>query len=74
MAIKVYDKFKLSGNAQVKKSVQREIRLLGELSNTDRGYHQGTRELKFGEGHPNIMTLYDAIDSSKQLYLICENV
>jgi len=48
VAIKVYDKFKLSANAQVKKSVQREIRLLSELSNTDRGYTKETRQLNFG--------------------------
>lgn len=34
VAIKIYDKFKLSSNAQVKKSVSREIRLLSLLSNT----------------------------------------
>ncbi len=36
VAIKIYDKFKLSANAQIKKSVQREIKLLSILSNTDR--------------------------------------
>lgn len=28
----------------------------------------------FGMGHPNVMRLYDAIDTPKQLYLIMENV
>jgi serine/threonine protein kinase len=36
VAIKIYDKFKLSSNQQVKKSVSREIRLLALLSNTAR--------------------------------------
>jgi hypothetical protein len=40
VAIKIYDKFKLSANAQVKKSVQREIRLLSILSNTDKSEDQ----------------------------------
>lgn len=69
VAIKIYDKFKLSANAQMKKSVQREIKLLSILSNTER-----TGSAEFGEGHPNIMKLYDAIDTPKQLYLILENV
>ena len=34
VAIKIYDKFKLSSNNQVKKSVSREIKLLALLSNT----------------------------------------
>jgi serine/threonine protein kinase len=34
VAIKIYDKFKLTSNAQIKKSVQREIKLLSLLSNT----------------------------------------
>jgi hypothetical protein len=28
--------------------------------------------MKFGEGHPNIIRLFDAIDSPRQLYLILE--
>jgi hypothetical protein len=36
VAIKIYDKFKLSANAQIKKSVQREIKLLSILSNTEK--------------------------------------
>ena len=60
MAIKIYDKFKLSANAQMKKSVQREIKLLSILSNTEKLTHAS-----FGQGHPNIMKLYDAIDTPK---------
>ena len=53
----------------MKKSVQREIKLLSILSNTDKPAHT-----QFAQGHPNIMKLYDAIDTPKQLYLILENV
>ena len=54
----------------MKKSVTKEIRLLSQISNTEKD----TEEMIFGQGHPNIMKLYDAIDTTKQLYLICENV
>lgn len=64
VAIKIYDKFKLSANAQMKKSVQREIKLLSILSNTERAGN-GSGSAGFGEGHPNIMKLYDAIDTPK---------
>jgi hypothetical protein len=60
VAIKIYDKFKLSGNQQIKKSVQREIKLLATLSNTI-----CTTSDKFGQGHENIMRLFDAIDTPK---------
>jgi len=36
VAIKIYDKFKLFANQQVKKSVSREIKLLSNLANTER--------------------------------------
>lgn len=52
----------------MKKSVQREIKLLATLSNTI-----DTTSSKFGKGHPSIMRLFDAIDTPKQLYLILEN-
>jgi serine/threonine protein kinase len=67
VAIKIYDKFKLTANAQIKKSVQREIKLLATLSNT-----LDINSETFGKGHPNIMRLFDAIDTPKQLYLILE--
>jgi len=44
----------------MKKSVQREIRLLSILSNTDQASAPD-----FGNGHPNIMKLFDAIDTPK---------
>ena len=74
VAIKIYDKFRLSANAQVRKSVQREIKLLGELSSTDKKYNTSDGSQSFAVGHPNIMKLYDAIDTARQLYLILENV
>jgi 5'-AMP-activated protein kinase catalytic alpha subunit len=70
VAIKIYDKYKLHANAQVKTSVSKEIKLLSSLCNSER-----TSDIRnFGKGHPNIMKLYDAIDTPKQLYLICERV
>lgn len=59
LAIKVYEKFKLHSNQMVKKSVSREIKLLSMLCNTER-----TSE-EVGFGHPNIMKLYDAFETSK---------
>jgi serine/threonine protein kinase len=70
VAIKIYDKFKIYANQQVKKSISKEIKLLSQLCNTDRA----CIDSKFGQGHPNIMKLYDAIDTPKQLYLICESI
>jgi len=61
VAIKIYDKYKLHSNMQVKKSVGREIKLLSTIAHTERT----STESKFGIGHPNIMKLYDAIDTSK---------
>lgn len=70
VAIKIYDKFKLYANQQVKKSVSREIKLLSSLCNTERT----SSESEFSHGHLNIMRLFDAIDTPKQLYLICESI
>lgn len=70
VAIKIYDKLKLHSNQQVKKSVSREIKLLSALCNTERT----SGEQVFSRGHENIMRLFDAIDTPKQLYLICENI
>jgi len=40
------------------------------LTNTERS----SASHVFGQGHKNIMKLFDAIDTPKQLYLILENV
>lgn len=50
--------------------MSREIKLLSTLCNTERTSDHSL----FGKGHDNIMKLYDAIDTPKQLYLICEHV
>jgi serine/threonine protein kinase len=79
VAIKIYDKLKLNENKEVKKSVSREILLLSALSGTARrGVSQSAVSMlssnfsennafetmgEFGRGHPNIMRLFDAIDT-----------
>lgn len=80
VAIKIYDKFKLSENREVKKSVAREISLLSALSGTSRrGGEQSAVSVAsstysavllenqgdFGRGHANIMRLFDAIDTQR---------
>lgn len=56
----------------------REIKLLSQLSGTEKieNDYEAQENLcyEFGNGHPNIMKLFDAIDTPKQLYLILENV
>ena len=46
---------------QIKRSVVREIKLLAAMTQMNDGY-----------GHPNIMRLFDAIDSHRQLNLVIE--
>ena len=59
VAIKIYDKYKLSQMSQIKKSVVREISILTIMSE--------------GSGHPCIMKLFDAINTQRQLFLVIEN-
>lgn len=69
VAIKIYDKYKLISNTAVKKCVTREIENLTRLSSIK------SNENDFSPtsyGHPSIMKLYDAIESSRQIYLIVE--
>ena len=69
VAIKIYDKYKLISNQAVKKCVTREIENLTKLSSIKRNDSDVSAS---SYGHPSIMKLYDAIESSRQIYLIVE--
>ena len=78
VAIKIYDKAKLEKNQNIKKSVQSEIKILNYLSKSvndnsntlSSSLEENNSSLR--RGHPCIMKLYDAIDTSRQLFLILE--
>ena len=76
VAVKIYDKYKLNTNAQTKKSVQREIKMLSLVTKSSFETVEGqdfiTTNEQGLEGHPSIMKLYDAIDTHRHLYLIIE--
>jgi serine/threonine protein kinase len=84
VAIKIYDKYKLNKNTQMKKGVLREIQILYLIhnqfneknftseslsSNSYDPHHKKDMQIKdstvdhFEKGHPNIMKMYDAIDT-----------
>ena len=79
VALKIYDKYKLNQNLNVKKSVSREIRVLHMLSaanptdedlgiNIDKSSSSQMNDQIIDKssripGHPSIMKLYDAIDT-----------
>ena len=77
VAIKIYDKYKLNSNAQTKKSVQREIKMLSLITKTSLETQDGQDFISINEdeieGHPSIMKLYDAIDYQRHLYLVTES-
>lgn len=75
VAIKIYNKDQLEKNQNIKRSVQSEIRILSELSrstNSDITVKTDDRRMMIGghyqtdvaKGHPCIMKLYDAIETS----------
>lgn len=70
VAIKIYDKDKLEKNQNIKRSVQSEIQILNYLSKSVNDFDT-TLETTIGNeqtgkrGHPCIMKLYDAFETSK---------
>lgn len=69
VAVKIYDKYKLISNTAVKKCVTREIENLTKLSQIKQNEDDPSST---SYGHPSVMKLYDAIESSRQIYLIVE--
>ena len=71
VAIKVYDKAQLEKNQNIKKSVQSEIKILNYLSKSYNDCDNNTLEsslegdYSLNRGHPCIMKLYDAIETSR---------
>ena len=71
VAFKVYDKYKLNTNQTNKKCVQREVTILGKLTNTV-NEEDGAKVDSEILGHQGVMKLYDVIDTQRQLYLVVE--
>lgn len=72
VAIKIYDKDKLEKNQNIKRSVLSEIQILNYLSksindfdNTLETSMEGDHSQPGKRGHPCIMKLYDAFETSK---------
>lgn len=69
VAVKIYEKSKLNNSINTKRCVQREIKILNSIMSC---YKREASE-EFGiVGHPNIMKLYDAIETERELCLILE--
>ena len=56
VAFKIYDKYKLFGDPQVKQNLVREIKVLSRLTGR----------------HSNVIKLYESIDTYSHVYLVTE--
>lgn len=56
----------------VKKCVTREIENLTKLSHVKTQIEEESDNKQSKFGHPSVMKLYDAIESSRQIYLVVE--
>lgn len=86
VAIKIYDKISVQADPILKKQVDKEIRALSLLSNTMvneekiasiaespfKSTEYSDNSMCFGDGHPNIMKMYDSIETLSNICLITE--
>ena len=60
VAIKIYEKMKINLHSEVRKSISREIKILTALTGLDKKVYAN-----FCKGHPNIIRLFDAINTPR---------
>jgi len=60
VAIKIYEKIKINLNSEVRKSISREIKILTALTGLEKNVYTN-----FCKGHPNIIRLFDAINTPR---------